>query len=86
MYCQKCDTFVCDRCHARQKPGHYHYLFISKPEASNDIHTEIEEKAPDSTSPEKIKSIEEEKERKIMEAIEIAKRNMRLKEAENKME
>jgi hypothetical protein len=83
MYCQKCDTFVCDRCHAREKPSHYHHLFLSKPEASQDTHTENEEKALHS-SLEKIKSIEEEKERKIKQAIEIAKRNVRLKEAEKK--
>lgn len=66
MYCQKCDTFVCDRCHAREKPSHYHYLFLKKPAASEDLHTEKEKVA--SSLSEKVKIIEEQKEKKIQEA------------------
>jgi hypothetical protein len=31
MYCQKCDTHVCDRCHKIDHPDHYHYLVLDKP-------------------------------------------------------
>lgn len=31
MYCQKCDTHVCDMCHKIDNPDHYHYLFLARP-------------------------------------------------------
>ncbi len=64
MYCQKCDIFVCDRCHMVQNPDHYHYLFLHKPNSSDIL-----------VKKENIRSIEENLEEKIQQAIGIHKRN-----------
>ncbi len=66
MYCQKCDTFVCDACHKNERLDHYHYLFFEKPD-SVDVPVEKEEAVI--SSAEKIKSIEE-------KADEIIRRQM----------
>ncbi len=81
MYCQKCDTFVCDTCHMIDNSDHYHYLFLERPRAS-DVQVTEEKVMPSSS--EIIKSIEEKNEEKIRQAIAITNRNMGLKDDEKK--
>ena len=73
MYCQKCDTFVCDMCHKIDNPSHYHYLFLGKPTPAD---VPVEKEKVMLSSSETINSIEEKKEEKIQQAIAIYKRNM----------
>ena len=67
MYCQKCDTFVCDECHKNERMDHYHYLSFKKP---NSVDVPVEKEEAVISSAEKIKSIEERAEEIIRRQME----------------
>ena len=35
-FCQKCNAYVCDLCHKRDRLDHYHYLVLEKPSSMDE--------------------------------------------------